>query len=351
MGTDCLNTLVGLSARQCDCPSGSVPSGANESDSGYFLTDTEYGFPILDAVWANAECGENSVWEVLDNARSEAIRDFKSDLLQSLNAFRVQKQPHWNGLIGKTDGSFVFAGAYTGVQLRPRFRSRDASFVVTAVHVGVESSGTYTVRIRSNDYMFPAVTELVTTSGGIWQRHELPSPVRLPFHVLHEESVRYSIELENAGSRVRNNKVFCCGNRPAWMEYLDWGGINEENIVDNEKNYCDSSLGGVAVEGYFECAKLDWICVLDELNGLDFKDLIARCIQFKGAIKLMSRILESGRVNYWTVLAPEAVAEKRKRLQEMYSEYVKWLVNNMPSNVSGCWGCLKSDPRTKTIFS
>lgn len=350
MGTDCLNTLVGLSARQCDCPSGDLPSGANESDSGYFLTDTEYGFPILDAVWANAECGEGSVWEVLENAHDEAIRDFKSDLLQSFNALREAKQPHWKGLIGKTDGTFVFSNAFTGVQLRPRLRSRDAAFVVTAVHVGIETAGTYNMYIRSNDYTFQTVSETITAPGGAWHRHELATPVRLPFYVLHEESLRYSIELETGNSRVRNNKALCCGVRPVWQEYFDWGGLNEAG-VDNEKNYCLSYLGGVAVEGYFDCAKLDWICALDELNGLDFKDLVARCIQFKGAIKLMSRVLESGRVNYWTVLAPEAVAEKRKRVQDMYTEYMKWLVTNVPATVSGCWGCLKSNPKAQTIFS
>lgn len=350
MGTDCLNTLIGLSSRQCDCPSGDVPSGVNDSDSGYFLTDTEYGFPLLDAIWANAECGEGSIWEVLDNARNEAIRDFKSDLLQSINASRVSKQPHWKGLIGKTDGSFIFANQFTGVQLRPRNRSRDAAFVITAVHIGLETAGTYNIHIRSNDYEFTPVTEQATTPGGVWHRHELAESVRLPFYVLHEESLRYSIELENNGSKVRSNKALCCGMTPVWQQYFDWGGLNE-STVNNEENYCRAYFGGVAVEGYFDCNKLDWICALDELNGLDFKDLIARCLQFKGAIKLMSRVLESGRVNYWTILAPEAVAEKRKMLQDRYTEYMKWLVMNMPATVSGCWGCLKSHPTTNTIYS
>jgi hypothetical protein len=350
MGTDCLNTLVGLSNRACDCPSGDLPSGYNESDSGYFLTDTEHGFPILDAVWANAECGEGSVWEVLENARTEAVRDFKSDLLQALNAGREQKQPHWKGLIGKTDGAFFYGGAVTGVQLRPRLRSRDAAFVVTAVHVGIETAGTYDLYIKSNDYTFTTVSESLTTEGGAWHRHELAEVVRLPFYVLHEESLRYSIELENAGSKVRNNKAFCCGGAPPWHQYFDWGGFSEAS-VSNEHNYCMTTFGGVAVEGYFDCAKLDWICNLEELNGLDFRDLIARCIQFKGAIKLMARVLESGRVNYWTVLSAEAIAAKRTRLQQMYGEYITWLVQNMPATISGCWGCRKGSPKVTTLSS
>ncbi len=236
------------------------------------------------------------------------------------------------------------------MQLRPRLRSRDAALVVTAIHVGIETAGAYNVHIKSNDYNFYTVSEVLNTPGGAWHRHELSLPVRLPFYVLHEESLRYSIELETGGARVRSNKAMCCGIKPVWHEFLDWGGFNESG-VDNDKNYCMTTFGGVAVEGYFDCAKLDWICALDELNGLDFKDLIARCIQFKGAIKLMSRVLESGRINYWTVLAPEAVADKRKRVQDLYAEYMKWLVMNLPATVSGCWGCLKSSPKSQTIYS
>lgn len=350
MGTSCLDTLVGLHNRPCECPSDDFPPDWNESTSGYFLTDTEYGFPILDAVWANAECGEGSIWEVLANARIEAVRDFKSDIQQALNAGLEAKVGHWKGLIGKTDGSFVYRDAFTGVQLRPRRRIRDAAFVVTAIHVGVETAGTYNVHIRSNDYAFTPVTISVVSPGGQWVREELATPVRLPFYVLHEENVRYSIELENAGSRVRANKRVCCGGAPFWMQYLDAGGFSEA-VVDNQKEYNGSYFNGVAVEGYLDCDKLAWLCNLEEMNGLDFRDFVARCIQFKGASKLMARVLESGRVNYWTVLAPEAVAAKRKQIQEMYKEYISYLVANMPKGVSGCWGCIKGQPKMNTILS
>lgn len=350
MGTNCLDTLVGLSNRECDCPSGDLPSGWNTSDSGYFLTDTEYGFPLLDAVWANAECGEGSVWEALENARSEAVRDFKSDLQQALNAGREEKIGHWKGLIGKTDGSFISPAEFTGVQLRARKRSRDAAFILTAIHLGVETAGTYDVYITSNDYAFAPLIEQAVSLGGVWARHPLVAPVTLPFYVLHEESVRYSIALKTSGTRVRSNKMFCCGGAPVWMQYFDAGGFNAA-VVDNEKNYCGNHFNGIALEGYFDCAKLDWLCNLEEMNGLDFRDFVARCIQFKGAAKLMARVLEGGKVNYWTVLAPEAIAAKRQKLQEMYKEYITYLVANMPEGVSGCWGCLKGQPTMKTIFS
>jgi len=350
MALDCLNGLVGLSNRDCPCVSGDQPSGWNDSTTGYFLTDTEYGFPLTDAVFANLECGEGSVWEALDNARTEAIRDFQSDLLQSMNAMRDQKIPAWNGLIGKTDGTFIAPNVVTGIQIRPRLRSRDAVFVVTAIHTAIETAGTYSVAIKSNDYEFDEVTETITVPGDRWARHQLATPVRLPFYVLHEESVRYSVELNANGSRVRNNKAACCGRAGAWSHLLDVGGFNVEG-VNNELNYCSSTFWGVAVEGYFECAKLDWICNLSELNSLDFLDLVARCIQFKGAAKMISRVLESGRINYWTVLAPEALAAKRTTLQTMYADYVQWLVKNLPDGVSGCWGCMKNMPRMTTIFS
>jgi hypothetical protein len=351
MNLECLSGLVGLSNRDCPCLSSDAPSGYNESSTGYFLTDTEYGFPLVDAVFANLDCGEASVWQALAQAREDAIRDFQSDLQKTLLARRDQKLPAWKGLIGKTDGNFYAPERpMTGVQLRPRKRMRDAALVITAVHYAIETAGAYPLTIAGNDYTFAPVSETINATGGsAWARHELATPVRLPFYSLSEESLRYSITLDTTGTRVRYNRFWCC-QRPGWMQELDFGGIIAD-AANNEANACGTVAGGLCVEGYLDCDKIAWLCDLSELGGLDFLDLVARCIQFKGASKMIARVLESGRVNYWTVLAPESLAAKRKQLQDMYAEYVEWIVREMPGNISGCWGCAKNAPRAMTMIS
>lgn len=349
MPVSCLDSIVGLSDRDCDCLSGGRPADWNDSDSGYYLTDAEYGFPMLDAVFANVNCAETNVWDSLAASRSEAIRDFQGDLIQMLYANKETKVPNWRGLIGKTDGSWWHTADYMGVQLRPKLRLKDAAFVVTAIHTAIETPGTYTVEITSNDYEFTPESLLVNATGGVWQRTPLPTPIRLPFYKLNEESLRYSISLLANGSRTRANRAYCC-SKPEWLYYFDYGGFGEREI-NNEVNYCNSTFGGVAVEGHFDCDSLGWICNLQEMNGYDIQDLIARCIQFKGAAKMISKVLESGRVNYWTALAPDNLVAKRQRLMDSYKEYMTWMVKNLPGTISGCWGCDKKAPRIKTIIS
>lgn len=322
----------------------------NTSDSGYYLTDSEYGMPLMDAIFANLNCDEANVWEALARAKTQAIRDFQGDLLQMLNATREQKIPGWKGLIGKTDG--VFGGTsrrYTGIQLRPKLRSKDAYFIVTGLLLAIETPGSYTLEITSNDPEFVPITDTAVITTGQWTRHTFTTPIALPFYKINEESLRYTITLEANGSRFRFNKPYCC-TKPMWAHYFDFGGFANDEI-DNERNYCGTNFGGMAIEGYFDCKKLDWLCNLSELNGLDFKDLVARCIQLKGAIKLATNILESGRINYWTVLAPETLGARRAMLQDKYKEYMDWMVRNIPGNVSGCWGCNKHAPKMITISS
>lgn len=350
ISVDCLDNLVGLTDRECDCISGGQPSGWNDSESGYYLTDSEYGMPLMDAVFANLDCSQTTVWDQLDKARTQAIRDFQGELLQMLNHSREQKIPGWKGLIGKTDGVFGGTGrTYTGIQLRPKYRSRDAYFVVTGLMLAIETPGSYTLEITSNDPEFVPITDTAVITSQQWQRHTFATPIQLPFYKINEESLRYTFTLQANGSRFRFNKPYCC-QKPIWTHYFDWGGFANDSI-DNERNYCGTNFGGMAIEGYFDCKKLDWLCNLTELNGLDLQDLIARCIQIKGAIKLATNILESGRINYWTVLAPEMLAARRTMLQEKYKEYMEWMIKNLPGNVSGCWGCDKRSPKRITLSS
>lgn len=349
MKVDCLDTLVGLSDRTCECLSGGEPMDFNVSESGYYITDTEYGFPILDSVFANLDCSQTTVWDELEKVRMEAIRDFQGELLARLTATKVSKLPHWKGLIGKTDGNFTYNPGVVGIQLRPRFRMKEAKFVVTAVYTSLETPGNYSVEITCNNPNFISVTQSITQTNQSWQRTELDTPVNIDFYAINEESLRYNIALDTGGVKGRNNRAWCC-QKPGWMNFFDWGGFALQEH-STEANYCNNTFGGIAVEGYFDCNPLAWLCELEELNGFSFRDAVARCLQFKAAYKMISKILESGRVNYWTVLQPDNLVTKRQRLADLYNEYLTWIVSNLPGTISGCFGCDKRAPRNMTLYS
>lgn len=350
MSLSCLDSLVGLSSRDCNCTSGSRPSGYDTSDSGYYLDDREYGFPVQDALLATVDCGEDSIWDMLDTARTQAIRDFKSDMQQALTETRDNNIVSWRGTIAKAEstGYNNTSTGTAGIQLRPKFRLKDASFVVKAIWVGLNTTKSLTLNFTSNDGSFSDTTRTVSATAGQWVRNALDTTVSLPLYSIARTDVKYNIHYDLGGAKPYNNRMWCC-SPPQWLKHLDAGGIITASL-DNDTLYGSNYGYGLAIEGYFTCEKLDWICDVSEMNGLDFRDLVARCIQFKGAVKLMSMVLESGKVNYYTLLDGEGLERRRAKLQKMYGEYIMWVAQNMPANVTSCWGCEKNAPRIQSIL-
>lgn len=353
MALDCLTGLVGLANRDCPCVSGGRPSGWNDSESGYYLDDREYGFPVKSSLYANTDCGEDSIWDTLAEAREQGIRDVKSDLQQALETVRESGVINWRGLIGKAEGtgSNISTNTYAGVQLRPRRRMRDAIFVLKAVHINVSESKDVTVTVSSNDGTFTGVTETAAATANTWTRYAFSSPVTIPLYSIAKTDLRYNVAIQPDGATVKQNRLWCCGKQP-WMEHFDAGSFDLASLPDNEEVlYTNSTLGGLALEGYFSCNKLDWICNLEEMNGLDLRDLIARLIQWKSAIHLISGILRSDKVNRATLLDQEGLYRQRSFLAKKYENAVLWVAQNLPGGVTSCWGCEKAEPQVHSLIS
>lgn len=350
MSLDCLSTLVGLSDNSCDCLSGGYLSGANVSDSGYYITDDEYGIPLLGALFANTDCDGDTIWDVLADQRTKAIRDFETDLSQALLVEREQGITAYRGLIAKAEGTNVFPAQEKvfGIQLRPRYRYRDASFIITDLYLGVNSSETVTVTLSSNDPDFAPLTQAVTLQPNRWTKQTLPVEWEVPLYSVAVSDLRYNIYFQaTADMRVRSNKIWCC-SRPAWLNHMEASGFIVDSVSDDL--LATSSRGsGIALGGYMACDKLAWICNLEELNGADFRDLIARAIQFKAAVRVIGYIQSSGMVNRYTLLHAEALQAKKAQLQEMYSQGITWIAQNLPANMSSCWGCSKRGPRVVSL--
>ncbi len=353
MALDCLAGLVGLANRECPCLSGGRPSGWNDSESGYYLDDREYGFPVQSSLYANLDCGEATIWDTLAEARSQGIRDVKSDLQQALETVRESRVINWRGLVGKAEGtgSNVATSAYAGIQLRPRLRMMDAVFVLQAVYININATKSVAVTVSSNDSTFTPASESASVTANAWSRHEFSSPISLPLYSIGKTDLRYNIAFQPDGATVKQNRLFCCGKQP-WMQHLDAGGFDLASLPDNEEVlYTNTTLPGLALEGYFSCNKLDWICSLEEMNGLAMRDLIARLIQWKSAIHLITGILRSGNVSRATLLDQEGLYRQRSFLAKKYENAVLWIAQNMPGGVTSCWGCEKAEPQVNALVS
>lgn len=347
MAITCLDTLVGLTDLDCNCISG-IPSDAGTSDSGYYLTDRDYGIPFLPALAANVECGEGSLWDVLEKARTSAIGSINTDLPALLKKHYDKVILPYSGQVGmdKFSSERVLTTEYAGQQIWSRRRIKDAYFVVTGITTIWNQTLTgQTITITSNNPDFDDQTLEVDSSAGARQANSLDEEdyIYLPLYseVCYEARYSFSYEL-SGGLQPYDNIYYCCSYRPPWKSHIGAGGFNLDDVSDvNDSCYSSNAANGLIIHGFFKCDNLAWICNLKELDGYDFLDVLARTIQFRAGVELATAIIDSSQINYWTTLTATQLMGKRNHYWKRYNDNLLWMVQNLPQRSTGCYQCSK----------
>ena len=341
--------LVGLTDSTCNCfVDGTEPVDYNRSDSGYYLTDYEDGLPLLDEVFSAANCGDGDVWDILTRGRDQAVVDFKTDLIAAMYQRSESRFQTFSGLIGKneTGSALVTSKLIAGSSVYP-YMIKGAYLTVNRIGVALDSSETFDVHIYRRDYDDgePELlyTDSVTSVAGQMAYTTLVAPRVLPLYVPNFESLYYYfVYTIPVGAAPLNNKYKCCSKVPLWTQYMKAGGV----AVDNFSELGTSSSGyayGVSLDAYINCDGLDWLYNLDTIGGYEPISVVAKTIQFKGAVKLISAILDSGNINFYTMSDREVLYGKRNHYQKRYQDNILWLASNIPDHVSDCLQCKKSD--------
>jgi hypothetical protein len=116
---DCIINLVGLTNKECACYTGSKPTGfdaLNASRTGYFLTDEDYGFSLLDSIYAGIDCGDpNNVYSVLERSRRFAVNRIYTDLQAALTKYYDKTIMPFNGLVGQRKADRYYTASATKV--------------------------------------------------------------------------------------------------------------------------------------------------------------------------------------------------------------------------------------------
>jgi hypothetical protein len=346
MAVDCLDTIVGLTDIDCDCPDNSGrPVNYSTSTSGYYITDADgFGFPNLNAALAAADCGQSDVWDVLTQARSRAIQQMQTELLTALATNYENRVKRWDGAIGKVE---TIAGtsakfATHGLQVRPKRIIKDGKFVLTAVRLGLQATESVTVNITSNNPDFTPDSVVISCVDGTFVRAS--KSLELPFYSKGVSPIYYNFQYQSTGSPIKN-RIYCCST-PVWRQDMEAGGIATDDF-DNDLRYGKSEAQGLILEGYYTCERLDWICRLTELNGLDFRDLLARQVQLLSAIWIINKLLSDPNPTRFNTMDREQLYRARSTRQKRYNDNMTWIAQNLPGDFSDCWTCKEED----TFFS
>jgi len=336
MSLTCLDTLIGLSKTDYECFLDTKPDDFDASDSGYHLTDTDYGLTIID------NCSLAG-WGILSAAKSQAIAELKSDLSAILRQTYDSALSPFSGEIGKRtqNDTLRVNKDRIGTRARVNKQIRGAEFRIKEIWLGLDTSGDYQIVIDSNDELFEQDPISITTVAGQFAQATLDDEIILPLfsEVSLEDRLTYFLSVAlSSGERPLNNLFTCCGKVPLWNKHLDFSGFQS-----NDTNPCTGSFTthaqGFIIKGYFYCNELDWICQATELGGYHLKDVLARSAQFRGAAIATSALIDDLKVDPCTGYQIENLMGRRSYLNKRYRENLEWIAENLPSGITGCFAC------------
>ena len=337
---DCLDALIGLSDDDCDCFATGRPVDYNTSSSGLFITDPEHGFPMVEALNVSGDCSGYGVWDILANSRDKAIIQFKIDFLAKVRQRYNRTINSWAGSIGKlkNSGSQALQKQFAGHVYLP-YPIKDGKLVVTGLYIGLTTTeAVVPITFSSNDPTFTPVVRNVSSVANTWELNDF-TDVELPFYSDKVDELQYYVSYDTTGLLNIKSSFFCCGGRAPYTKSFKYGGFNVDVISEDNISCGANTTYGLAVQGYLACNELDWLCNIDQLAGYEVQQVIARCIQSQAASVAASEVLTSSRTNKYTTWSSEVIEERYNGLKEAYSTNVDWLVDNFPTDASGCFEC------------
>lgn len=345
---DCLDTQVGLSQDDCDCFETGRPIDYNISSSGYFLTDPDYGFPMVEALDVSGDCAGYGIWDILTSARDQSILQFRTDFSAKVRERYNRRVRTWKGTIGKLTWKTQATGlnTYAGQVLRPQ-SLKDGKLIITGAWLGLTTTEvSVSLTISSNDPTFTPITRVLSSTAGQFTQTAFASgqEITIPFFSDKVDELEYYFYYETAGLTPLQNNFYCCGGPADYAKHLRFGGFTVDTVDDENISFGANQCYGLSLDGYFACNELEWLCDLDALAGYEVKSVIARAIQANGAAIAASEVITSSRVNKYTTWDNDTIAEKYTGLKEAYSGYLTWLVENFPQDASDCFQC-KSETR------
>ena len=336
MSLACLDTLVGLSKVEYECFTDDVPTGFDDSDSGYHLTDTDYGLTVME------QCSMDG-WAILEAARTQAILEIKSDLRAKLRDRYDSAMSPFNGIIAqlKSNGSQAVTNDFLGIRIRTK-NQKGAKLILKKIYLGLSLTGTYSVTITSNDPLFvsPAAQSVVIVAANTMTTHNISTPIELPLfsRTCEDDWLEYYISFDRNGATPLNNKFTCCGNRPGWMQHLTASGMDSTDSIGTDARYSSMAFG-MALDAYLACEELDWICEAEYLNGYHLVDVVSRSLQMRGAAIAISAMMDKYGIMPCVASQYENMNSRRGYLNQRSAGLLDWVSQNLPGGMTDCFTC------------
>lgn len=370
--TGCYTGIIGLSQRDCDChdPDGK-PIDASTSASGLYLDELE-GLN-LQQLKAAADC--DGLWDMMDRARSSAIKEMQRDLLACISTNTEESRRPVRQRIGDASNSsrtLSLSNTYHGMVIQT---ADMVGGTMTVYRIGLKMDQTGALDVSVYDRVNSTViqTYTVPTIAGTESFYTLPTPLVLQMEADYSANPRYYFLFQPGGMKAHNVRFHCgCsggGWKPnwsdgsptyesanrndgfAWAQWVMAAGTKGNDLTTRETWAKSSETQGMILDASFACDPLTTICGGPEGEAVYTDDLMlaqAYAVLLLAGVKLLTMIQASSDPSFWTLLNADGVAAFKQEYTSKYKEIMQgFLCEQFPleGNINRFGDCRKcKDP-------
>ncbi len=347
---ECLENIIGLSQTECECLTDLLPTGSDEisdyniSASGVFL-DQLPGFNINIASGAD-DCASDGIWQRMQRARTNAIQDYKTNLLACLGTKFKPRINNFSGYLGEATykGNLSLSSSYAGQKITPT-QIKGGFIYIKRFGILINANASVTIQVfKQSNETYPA--ELIYTSTPINATANtltygaLATTLELPMWSNSGQVIYYVLMTLNGSFQPKNNKKSCgCGGKKEpYLQWLNIQGANGSDLTNLLGFKLTPELNGLILDVDIKCKTSELIC--SDQYPLDYENdanalSTAYAIRFRSAAILYQDLLSSDNINRFTMMNREEVYKSVVEWNEKYMEWVNYMclnTNNLEEN-------------------
>lgn len=344
----CLENIVGLSRKDCECFDDPRPGDWDTSKSGLFLDE----LPGLEQqnISASTDCGEGSVWDIMTRALENGTLRFRTDLLSAIKQRYKDRFQPFNGTIGMAvfNGTTPSLDVMHGIRLESNCL-KGSCFILKEIcaYFDTTTTGLIEVNIYRSGIETPLHTFTIDSEADVKKSNVLPNPIELPLWIDGVDEFNYHIVYDLPGGvKPLNTKLYSCTckrKNSKWSAWITADGVRGPSFTSTAALDTLSSQTytyGLNLVSEIKCKKGAIIC--EDNEEFDFQnDEIA--LQIAYAIQAISGALLAQEL----VAAPDTVevALNEEALIAMgnawlrdYEERLQYIAVNIEPN-NDCFIC------------
>ena len=262
---DCLENIIGLSRKDCECLETDRPADYDESQSGIFL-DEIHGLD-LKGLDDTKDCGENSIWYMMSIARQNAIKHFKTDLLSSLKNKYKDRFQKFSGVIGKSKftSTIPTPNTFMGIKIEC-VNIKGACITIKGINTFFDQTGQISVSIYRTGEVLPVESYTLDTTANDVHNNVFTEALELPLWIDGIGEFDYYVVYSLPAGFKPLNTTLCCNCNGCKEQYDHWGNIRGFKTpvftqVSDLYNVNESKYSfGLSLVADISCKKSDILC-------------------------------------------------------------------------------------------